>query len=152
LHYWLAVSFKKDTFESILPFESLQEKIELGVRRLPNIGSEMDTDSLKTLLPTAIEKTKEWMTGKWKEFEDDINKKLDHHLKELDRLRGKQYVQLELDFGELSNKAIKTMSQKEKRKRQIDEIFDNFISWVEDTMTTENNPYIQVVAALSGKE
>ena len=92
------------------------------------------------------------MTDKWKEFEDDINKKLDVHLKELDRLREKQYVQLELDFGEVSEKAIKTMSQKEKRKRQIDDIFENFISWVEDTMTTENNPYIQVVAALAGKE
>jgi superfamily II DNA/RNA helicase len=152
LHYWLAVSFNNNKFESIMSFESLQEKIGLGVKKLSNIGSEIDTGSLKTLLPTAIEKTRELMTGKWKEFEDDINKKLDAHLKELDRLRGKQYEQLELDFGEVSEKAVKTMSQKEKRKRQIDEIFENFISWVEDTMTTENNPFIQVVAALAGKE
>jgi len=103
-------------------------------------------------LPGAIEKTKEWMTSKREQFEDDINKQLNDHLKDLDRLKGKQYAQLELDFGVVSERAIQTMSQKEKRKRQIDQIFDEFIEWVEDTMTTENNPYIQVVAALAGKE
>ncbi len=152
LHYWLAVSFKNNKFESIIPFESLQEKIGLGVKKLPNIGSKIDTENLKTLLPAAIEKTKERMSSKWGDFEDDINKKLNDYLKELERLKGKQYAQLELDFGIVSEKAVQTISRKEKRKRQIDQIFDDFITWVEDTMTTENNPYIQVVAALVGKE
>ncbi|HEC66158.1 MAG TPA: DEAD/DEAH box helicase [bacterium] len=152
LHYWLAVSFKNNKFESIMPFESLQEKIGLGVKKSPNIGSGIDTEDLKTLLPAAIKKTKEWMTRKWEDFEDDINKKLNDHLKELDRLKGKQYAQLELDFGIASEKAVRTISRKEQRKRQIDQIFDDFMTWVEDTMTTENNPYIQVVAALVGKE
>ncbi|MFH1621631.1 MAG: DEAD/DEAH box helicase [Candidatus Omnitrophota bacterium] len=152
LHYWLAVSFKNNKFENIIPFESLQQKLGLGVRPMPNTGSEIDTDNLKALLPSAIEQTKEWMTTKWQDFEEDINKALDAHLKELDRLKNKQYAQLEFDFGEISEKAVQSMSQKEKRKRKIDQVFDDFMTWVEDTMTTENNPYIQVVAALIGKQ
>lgn len=152
LHYWLAISFKNNIFESIVPFEILQKKIGLGMEKLPNTGYKIDTEDLKTLLPSAIEETKKWMTKKWEGFEDDINNKLNDYLKRLEQLKEKQYAQLELDFGLVSEKAVQTISRKEKRKRQIDQIFDDFITWVEDTMTTENNPYIQIIAALVGKE
>ena len=33
----------------------------------------------------------------------------------------------------------------------IDRKFDEFIHWVEDTMTTEDNPFIQVIAVLRGE-
>ena len=42
------------------------------------------------------------------------------------------------------------LSNKEQDKRAIDKKFDEFIDWVEDTMTTEDNPFIQVVAVLKG--
>jgi hypothetical protein len=44
------------------------------------------------------------------------------------------------------------LSKKEQEKREIDRIFDEFINWVEDTMTTEDNPFIQVIAVLKGAE
>ena len=34
----------------------------------------------------------------------------------------------------------------------IDRLFDEFIDWVQDTMTTEDNPYIKVVAVLRGAD
>ncbi|MCK5345957.1 MAG: hypothetical protein KAR20_21250 [Candidatus Heimdallarchaeota archaeon] len=152
LHHWLGVSFKNNQFESIMTFEELQQKIGLGKKQLPNAGVEFDTDKLQSMLPVTIQKTREWMSAKWKTFEDDINKQLDQQLKALEKLRSKQYVQLELDFGNVSEKAKQTLSRKDAKKRQIDRTFDEFITWVEDTMTTENNPYIQVVAALKGKD
>ena len=43
------------------------------------------------------------------------------------------------------------MSRKEEERREIDRKFDEFIHWVEDTMTTEDNPFIQVIAVLRGE-
>ena len=43
------------------------------------------------------------------------------------------------------------MSRKEEERREIDRKFDEFIHWVEDTMTTEDNPFIQVIAVLQGE-
>jgi hypothetical protein len=44
----------------------------------------------------------------------------------------------------------KKLSKKEQDQREIDKKFDDFIDWVEDTMTTEDNPFIQVIALLQG--
>jgi len=42
--------------------------------------------------------------------------------------------------------------RKEKERREIDRIFDEYFNWIEETMTTEDNPYIQVVAVLKGAD
>jgi hypothetical protein len=34
---------------------------------------------------------------------------------------------------------------------EIEEIFDRYLEWVEDTMTTEKHPYLQVVCVLSNR-
>ena len=34
-------------------------------------------------------------------------------------------------------------------QREIDRIFDDFLEWVENTMTTEDQAYTQVVASLT---
>ena len=39
-------------------------------------------------------------------------------------------------------------SRTAKEKREIDKIFEEYMRWVEDTMTTEDNPYIKVIAVL----
>ena len=78
-------------------------------------------------------------------FEEMINVKLDEHLKALDRLKDKQYKQLDLSYTD-----PKKISKKDQARREIDRTFDEFINWVQETMTTENNPYVQVIAVLKG--
>ncbi|KPA12027.1 hypothetical protein MHK_007767, partial [Candidatus Magnetomorum sp. HK-1] len=36
------------------------------------------------------------------------------------------------------------------QKFHIDRMFADFFKWVEETMTTENNPFIQVIAVMKG--
>ena len=74
-----------------------------------------------------------------------INVKLNEQLNALERLKGKQYQQLDLFYMN----PVK-INKKDQARREIDRIFDDFTDWVQDTMTTENNPYIQVIAVLKG--
>ena len=76
----------------------------------------------------------------------DINARLQEQMNALERLRNKQYRQLELFYQEK-----RQVSRKEEERREIDRKFDEFIHWVEDTMTTEDNPFIQVIAVLRGE-
>ena len=39
--------------------------------------------------------------------------------------------------------------KKEEKARGIDKKFDEFMKWVEDTMTLDKNPYIQLVAVMT---
>ena len=87
------------------------------------------------------------MSEERKDFEEIINKKLNDQLAALESLRGRQHEQLELHYVEK-----RQLSKKEQDKREINRKFDEFIKWVEDTMTTEDNPFIQVIAVLKGAE
>jgi len=90
------------------------------------------------------------MTEERNKFENYINAKLNEHLEALEKLREKQFVQLESKF-EASRQSEKLIqSRKEKEKREIDLIFDEYLDWVQETMSTEDNPYIQVIAVLRG--
>ena len=41
--------------------------------------------------------------------------------------------------------------KKERKRREIETLFDEYMQWIEDTITTEDNPFIQVIAVLSGE-
>ncbi|WP_241542506.1 hypothetical protein [Vibrio vulnificus] len=52
-----------------------------------------------------------------------------------------------------SKQAEKIVNDKKaQRQREIEQIFDEYLRWIEDTMTTETSPYIQLVAVLTGSE
>lgn len=150
IHRWFGVVFKNGAFKEIEDFEPLKDRLGLGSKTFPNRGDEVDTEGLKALLPEAVEHARLWMKERRKDFEAIINDKLNEHLNALERLRGKQYNQLDLRFEDSKQSEKIVMERKNKERREIDRIFDDFIEWVEDTMTTEDKPYIQVVAVLKG--
>ncbi|MBA3018695.1 MAG: DEAD/DEAH box helicase [Proteobacteria bacterium] len=150
VHRWFGVSFNDGKFTCIEEFESLVNRIGLGKKNFPNRDEIIEIETLQQMLPKAIEQAELWMSNERKKFEELINAKLNNQLNALENLRKKQYVQLEFKFGgsKLSEKIIR--SRKEKQRREIDTIFDEYMDWVEDTMTTEDKPYIQVIAVLKG--
>ncbi len=146
VHRWLAVAFKENIFQKIESFYDFILRTGLGKKQFPNRGNNLHIDSLQQILPEAVKIAGEYMSKERKTFEDEINIKLNEQLKNLERLRNKQYAQLEL-FNMDDSRQI---SRKEQKKREIDRKFDEFIEWVEDTMTTEDNPFIQVIAVIQG--
>ena len=77
---------------------------------------------------------------------------MDAELTALDILRSRQHQQLVLWFDEDKRPQAVIKGKKEQRQREIDQIFNEYLHWIEETMTTEDNPYIQVVAVLQGFE
>lgn len=145
LHFWLGAVFHDTVFQRIEPFEQFQARTGLGKQTFPNKGQDIAVEPLRELLPEAVRQAKLFMTQERNTFEDAINTQLGEQLRRLEQLRGKQLHQLELFYQEK-----RQLSRKEQQRREIDRKFDQFIQWVEDTMTTENNPFIQVIAVLLG--
>lgn len=148
IYEWLGVSFSNGSFKKIEPFAETLQRTELGNRAIPNTGKEIDIKALQALLPKAVEMAKNCVVEKRNIFETDINKKLNRQLDELDALRNAQYRQLELNLGSTKLADSVKESRKAQRTQEIDRIFDQYIEWVEDTMTTEQHPYMQVVSVL----
>ncbi|MDA3791209.1 MAG: helicase-related protein, partial [Desulfobacula sp.] len=150
VHRWFGVIFRDGKFKEIEAFETLVKRVSLGKNNVANAQRPVDIEPLQKILSQAIEQAKAWMSEQRRIFEDQINEKLQQHLDALERLKGKQYAQLEFSFetSRMSEKRI--LSTKEIRRREIEAIFDEYMEWIEKTMTTEDNPYIQVVAVLKG--
>lgn len=152
---WFGVIFKDNTFKEIISMDEVLKKTHINDKVYPNRNndSEKIIEGLKELLPNVIDKSKDYMQKKLKEFENIIDPKLEDELIGLEKLRQKHYDH-KLDNLENvdKNKDSLATRKQERTKREIDEIFDGFIEWVEDTMTLEKNPYIQLVAVITEVE
>ncbi|EKN4010499.1 TPA: DEAD/DEAH box helicase [Yersinia enterocolitica] len=150
---WLVVSFNLDQLTGSLPFaEFLANNPQLG-RKLTNAGGELrNHQRQQQLLEKAIDHARDVFAHDRQAFEDKINQQLNEHLEKLDVLRKRQIGQLELDFAENKQQESVKQSRKEQRQREIEHNFNSYIEWIEDTMTTEKQPYIQVIAVITGAE
>jgi ERCC4-related helicase len=147
VHRWFGVCFKNKYFKKIEKFEALLSRTGLGSKDFPNKAEKVDTTQLQELLPKAIKHAEAHMSKERDDFEEIINEKLNAQLEALERLRKKQYRQLDFFYLDNSN-----TNKKDQNKREIDRKFDEFMDWVEDTMTTEDHPFIQVIAVLKEVE
>lgn len=149
---WLAVRFIGDQFDQIIPFEQLLEQTQLGSQPLPNRGESSNLDQLQSLLPEAVTRAQQWMKQKRDTFEAEINQKLDHQLSELERLREGQLHQLELQISQSREAEGRKAQRKAMGEQSIEEVFDRYLTWIEETMTTEPHPYIQLISLFQGEE
>ncbi|MCL6361017.1 DEAD/DEAH box helicase [Pectobacterium polaris] len=150
---WLVVSFNLEQLTGSLPFaEFLANHPQLG-KKLTNAGGEQrNHQRQQQLLEKVIAHVRDVFAHDRQAFEEKINQQLSEHLEKLEKLKGRQIGQLELDFAENKQQESVKQSRKEQRQREIEHNFNSYIEWIEDTMTTEKQPYIQVIAVITGAE
>ncbi|MBI4699882.1 MAG: DEAD/DEAH box helicase [Deltaproteobacteria bacterium] len=151
VHRWFGVALKDGQVAGIEDFARLTERTGLGHRKLPNVGdTAAEAEAIEAHLALVVERAKAWMREERKSFESAINDKLNAQLEALERLRARQLAHLDAWLAQLPLFGANLDDRRAAEKRRIDRAFDEFIEWVEDTMTTEDNPFLQVVAVLRG--
>lgn len=148
VHEWVGVRFLDDICVGIEKFSKTLSRTGLGIQPLPNRGIDLDMHCIEKLLPEAVQETNQWMLQVRKQFEDGINRKLYDQLKELHRLKQSQKKQLELQIAGMRYSDEHKSSIQASKEQSIDDVFNNYVQWVNDTMTTEPNAYIQVISVL----
>jgi superfamily II DNA/RNA helicase len=149
IHRWYGVTFQGKMFDKTEPFDNILTKTALGKSAFANPESYVDIESIKDLLPMAIKQVRRHISEERKVFEDTINEKINNKLNDLERLKSEHHRQIELLY-EKKKQQHRHQNLKEQEKREIDHVFAEFFKWVEETMTTENNPFIQVIAVMKG--
>ncbi len=131
-------------------FETFASRAGLQANRLANRGQGAAYQSvaspMQAALPDAVATMLAFMEQQQKQFAAQLDARLQATLAELKLLQEKQIVQLELRF-ENQIETVKR-SRLENRTRQIGRVFDDYRQWVQDTLTTEPKPWIQVLAAV----
>jgi hypothetical protein len=131
-------------------FDAFIARAGLKAGGLPNRGhtSELTatTEVMQSALPGAVRAMHAYMLKQQAAFSAELAQRLESTLADLQRLQGRQLEQLSLDL----EKQLETVKRGrfEQKSRDIHRVFDDYRRWVEDTLTTEPQPWIQVLAAV----
>jgi superfamily II DNA or RNA helicase len=135
---------------SLEPFATFVQRAGLQAGGLPNRGTSealaATTQVLQKALPDAVATMRAHMLQLQGDFAAKSALRLHDTLQNLEQLQKRQIVQLELRL-ESQIETVKR-SRFEHRSRQIGRVFDDYREWVKDTLTTEPQPWIQVLAAV----
>lgn len=150
VEWQVATRTKPDENFMLEPFESFARRAGLQASGLPNRGVsdtlQTTVNQMQAALPQAVQAMSNFMNAQQKTFAAQLDQRLTTTLSELKRLQERQITQLQL---RLENQ-IETIKRGkfENRSRQISSVFDDYRKWVEDTLTTEPLPWIQVLGAV----
>ena len=132
------------------PFDTFVARAGLKAGGLPNRGNTEGLTAVQArmqqALPQAVHTMHQFMVQRQQAFAAQLTERLQGTLAELQRLQGKQMEQLKLDL-EKQLEAVKR-GRFEQRSQHISRVFDDYRQWVHDTLTTEPQPWIQVLAAV----
>jgi hypothetical protein len=142
---WFGLHYRSGALAAELSMNEVLAKTRLSRSDLPNqkpIPPEQ-VDALTALLQSAVTDAEKVLARHFKAYTDAINPKIDDEVKKLMELenRHREYYQSSLFEDE---------RQKSEKERMVEKLFNDFVSWVKDTLEIENNPYIRVIAVLTG--
>jgi len=149
VQHWFGIRFRGGEVEDVIEdVDDIVQATGLGREFIPNTGEAFDTSSLQALIPKAVEYAEVWMSSKRDAFNTRMMPQLQQHLEDLQRLEARKVEQLDLRFKQAQQGG--RQARKEKEERRIGDLFTHYRQWIKDTMETEDEPYIQIVAVLSG--
>jgi len=141
VHRWYSAVFRGQKFKQLETLEALLERTRLGTEPLANSGRA--PGDIQKLVPEAVKQVRERVIADRAAEEDARAARLEQVRADLATLRGRKEQQLELAF---SGRA----AQRDQEQRNVKRTFDEFEAWVQDTLATEPQPFLQVIAALRG--
>jgi superfamily II DNA or RNA helicase len=144
---WRVAVRGKDDW-TLEPFPEFAARVGLKAGALSNPGEVSCIEELKTQLPDAVAAMHKHMVAEQKLFAVSMKGRLSKTLDDLARLQGKQIQQLELRLAQSKQAEQLSRGKRERRTHQIRKVFDEYRQWVEDSMSTEPQPFIQVLATV----
>ncbi len=150
---WLAISSRGTEPADLELFGDFAERVGLGRTSLPNPGAEVAMDGLLAVLPKAVELARLWVKDEVRAREARMEAQRDREIEALAQLHERRRATIAArrgDGGQLQIAGIVNW-RADSELREVEEAFDDYARWVEDTMTVAGDPHISVVAVLTGR-
>ena len=148
IYEWVGIGFRDGALTGSMSFEALVERTSLGRQPIANRQESVDVDALSDLLPDAVARAREHFMARRQSFEDGVNAKLDEEVRALDAFKARQIRQFQLEFAASSGPEALRRDRYERARHEIDAVHDEYLTWIEDTMTTEPAPWIKAICAM----
>ena len=130
-------------------FDTFRERVGLKAGTLPNPGKPIELAPLQADLKAAVQHMQTHMEQRQQAFANGMDERLHDTLRNLEQLQQRQIEQLELRLDKQGGLENLRQGRRDRRVGQIRRVFDEYETWVRDSLQTEPHPYIQVLAALA---
>ncbi len=131
-------------------FDDFCRRAGLQVRNLPNANKAVDLETLQQSLGDAVATMQLFVEEQVRHFSAARHVEVKDKLAQLDELRGAQEHQLELRLEKVLESV--RQSRKARRLKDIDDVFQEYGQWIEDSLEIEPVPFVQVLVAVVGQE
>ena len=141
---WFGILYKDGKFVKILGMNEVIQRT--GIRsRLSNSGKTTEDTAVKAeqLLNEVVKHAKGYLKGKYHDYQTHMEPLLDQEVDKLIDLQNKHHKYYQTTLIDHKRKLAE-------KQRGIDELFNEFINWVTESLTIQDNPYIRIVAVFSG--
>jgi superfamily II DNA or RNA helicase len=141
---WFGLHYKNGTLQGELSMNDILAKSKLSRSDLPNqnLVTEDRTKEATALLRSVVEDAEVVLKKHYTEYNDAMTPKIYAELDKLDELKGR-HMSYQLSLFEDERR-------KSESERRVEKLFNDFVEWVNDTLEIEDNPYIRVIAVLTG--
>lgn len=145
---WFGVLYKNDQFDSILSMSEVLQKTHLNVKvpNTQNVSEEQIARGQK-LLGDVVNRAKKIMADKCAEYKEKTDPYIYEEMERLEQLE-QRHKDAQLSFFDLEIPGMER--KKSEKEREIEAIFTNFMDWEKDTLEIEENPYIRIIAVVTG--
>ncbi len=142
---WFCLRFKDGIFQGVMTMNEMVQRTGLRGGSIPNTNAvtEEVIQLSEVLLDEVVDRAKDYLHSKFLAYQERMNPLLDEEVDKLIELQNKHHQYYQMTLFEQERKL-------EEKERSVDELFESFITWVTDTLTIQNNPYIRIAAVLTG--
>ncbi|TKB47989.1 DEAD/DEAH box helicase [Ferrimonas sediminicola] len=152
LNPWLVVSFNHGELTGIESIEQFVVTYPFHQWELANPVTERQPLRQQGLLGDAIDQAIPHFCQLRDERQQQLDQQLMAQTERLRELRQNQQQQLELSLADSKLHETRVQNTRKQALSRIENVFEEHQSWIKDTMQTDPNPYIQVIAVLTGEE
>lgn len=142
---WFGLLYQNGKFAKVLTMNEVVQKTGISGMNIPNTNcvDSTEIESASSLLNDVVRQSKLYLDEHYRKYQEEMNPLLDEEIEKLIELQEKHHEYYQMTLFEQERKL-------NEQERRVDELFDQFVNWVKETLTIQNNPYIRVVAVLMG--
>lgn len=142
---WFGLFFERDSFQGVLTMNEVLQKTRIRGTNIPNTNSlnEADIKEASDRLNVVVKEAKKYLDSKYKDYQQRMNPLLDEELDKLIELQEKHHEYYQMTLFDQQRRL-------DEQTRRVDDLFEKFSTWVSETLTIQNNPYIRIIAVMAG--
>jgi len=143
---WFGLQYQDEGFKRVMSMEEVVQRADLRNPKIPNTNCIGEADLARAALPLedVVTQAKAYLDIHYQKYQAEMTPLLDEEVDKLAELQDRHHEYYQLTLFEQERKL-------QEKQRSVDELFDAFVNWVQDTLTIQNNPYIRIVAVLMGE-